>query len=80
MEYTSVAETGAKPGESVVCVSVTEKNLEGVRYVPGLAYKVVGWFGRSCVEGQRHGKKCGAGEEKWIIPFDGFGAVWKIAK
>lgn len=78
MPFGSIAETGAKPGQKVVCVSIREDGLRH-RYLPGKTYTVVDWFGKPCVEGQQHGKKCGAGDEVWLIPFAGFGASWEIA-
>ena len=76
--YGSVAETGAKPGDKVTCVSCDDA-LHGVRYIPGRQYVVQNWFGRPAVNGQLHGKKCGIGEERWLIPFDGFGATWRLS-
>lgn len=77
--YGSIAETGAKPGDVVTCVSC-EEQLRGIRYNPGRKYTVKDWFGRPVVEGQMHGKKCGNGEERWLIPFDGFGATWRMGE
>lgn len=79
MKANCIEGTGAKPGETVICVEVTEDALRGVRYVPGKKYTVVDWFGRPCVHGQSHGKKCGIGDQLWLLPFAGFGATWKLA-
>lgn len=77
--YKSIKETGAKPGDKVVCEKVWDESLEPCRYTSGRIYTVVDWFGRPCVNGNSHGKVCGAGDSKWLIAFEGYGAEWRLA-
>lgn len=77
MTYGSIRETGVEPGGFVRCVSVRDGADIGVRYTPGRDYRVVEWLGRPCVESNGHGKKCGIGNQLWLLPFDDYGAQWE---
>lgn len=74
--FGSIADTGAVPGDLAVCVDPCDEVL---RYTKGRKYPVVDHFGRPHIHGNTHGKLCGAGEERWLIPFEGFGARWARA-
>lgn len=76
--FGSIEETGARAGDSVLCVSVRDQADIGVRYTPDQKYRVHNHLGRMCIHGNSHNKKCGNGEEKWLIPFSGFGAQWRL--
>ena len=78
MKCKTIAETGAKPGDTVKCVGLIDESLNAVRYTIGRTYKVVDWFGRPMVEANSHGAKVPTGD-RWLIPFGGAGAVWELA-
>jgi hypothetical protein len=77
---TPLQEAGAKPGDTVECVKVRDQSLMGIRYYPGRKYAVHDWFSRPAIHGASHGQTCGAGEERWTIPFEGMGAEWRVVR
>jgi hypothetical protein len=77
--FGSIDETGAKVGDTVVCVGISQEGLENVRYTKNRKYAVVSFCGRLCVEGNSHGASVGA-NLKWILPFNGYGAKWALVQ
>lgn len=62
MDAKSVAETGAKPGDTVICVS----SEVPFRFRPGNEYLVVDFCGTASVHGHTD-------EPNWRIPWRGWG-------
>lgn len=64
MSAHSVAETGARPGDAVVCVSSTLPH----RFRAGGEYRVVSFCGTPCVHGHTD-------TQDWAIPWRGWGGM-----
>lgn len=73
--FGSVAETGAKPGDKVKCVSVSD--AESIRFTKGAIYEVIDFCGSPHVHGSSN-YRGGSEAPEWIIPWRGYGARWQL--
>lgn len=72
MVATSIAETGAQPGDKVRCITTDEPH----RYTPGQVFTVVDFCGGAHV--WPNSVRAGAGlRGDWTGPMRGYGATWE---
>ena len=74
--FPGIAETGAKPGDTVICVDPGDLGGGGGRFRKGDHYRVIEFAGKPMVHGNSDfgstGKMPG-----WCIPWNGWGARWE---
>ncbi|AWB48871.1 hypothetical protein HYN69_10490 [Gemmobacter aquarius] len=74
--FPSIGETGAQPGDEVLCVTTDNP----ARYTVGKVYAVVSHLGRPHVIGDRAQDPVSKKKAGDPMPFEGWGATWRTVR